>query len=253
MPYQRTLFTLYFFTAFFFYELKAQTKIGDNPSSINSAVILELESKKKGFLMPRMNSNQMNSIVTPPVGLQVFNTDSSCVCFYSNSGWKSLCASKSDTNAWSLSGNSTTTSNQFLGTKNNSSLRVRTNNEERMVVDSIGNVGIGTKTPTSNLQINGSFSTTIQEINSNYSLTSLDHIIAVNAQNSDIYVNMPSAIGIKGRQYVFKKVDESDHQIVIKASSGQKIDADILLKISIPWQTKTLISNGKNWLVISNQ
>ncbi|MEO7141779.1 MAG: hypothetical protein ABIY51_16010, partial [Ferruginibacter sp.] len=45
--------------------------------------------------------------------------------------------------AWSLTGNSVTAGSHFLGSANNVSLRMRTNNIERMVVDSVGNVGIG--------------------------------------------------------------------------------------------------------------
>jgi hypothetical protein len=48
------------------------------------------------------------------------------------------------TNAWNITGNSGTTSANFLGTTSNASLRFRTNNVETMIIDSTGNVGIGT-------------------------------------------------------------------------------------------------------------
>ncbi|MDN3656660.1 hypothetical protein QWZ08_13530 [Ferruginibacter paludis] len=54
--------------------------------------------------------------------------------------------------AWSLTGNAVTAGSQFLGSTNNVSLRMRTNNVERMVVDSFGKVGIGTTSPTTLLQ-----------------------------------------------------------------------------------------------------
>ncbi len=51
----------------------------------------------------------------------------------------------SSSNAWSLVGNSNITSGtNFLGTTNNASLKIRTNNTQRMIIDSLGNVGIGT-------------------------------------------------------------------------------------------------------------
>ncbi len=55
---------------------------------------------------------------------------------------------------WSLSGNAATTAN-FLGTTSNVSLRVRTNNVQRMIVDSLGRVGIGTPTPVNILTVKG--------------------------------------------------------------------------------------------------
>jgi hypothetical protein len=55
--------------------------------------------------------------------------------------------------AWALAGNSVTAGSQFLGSINTVSLRMRTNNIERMVVDSIGNVGIGVTGPSYKLQV----------------------------------------------------------------------------------------------------
>ena len=52
-------------------------------------------------------------------------------------------ATNPGTTAWSLTGNSVTAGSQFLGSTNNVSLRMRTNNVERMMIDSVGNVGIG--------------------------------------------------------------------------------------------------------------
>lgn len=55
---------------------------------------------------------------------------------------------------WSLNGNAGTSfASNFLGTTDNRSLRIRTNNTEKMVVDSLGRVGIGTKSPTAMLHI----------------------------------------------------------------------------------------------------
>ncbi|MDW8272569.1 MAG: hypothetical protein RML15_09205, partial [Bacteroidota bacterium] len=58
--------------------------------------------------------------------------------------------------AWSLTGNSATNpSTNFLGTTDNQPLVIRTNNVERLRVLSSGNVGIGTSTPLSALDIAG--------------------------------------------------------------------------------------------------
>jgi hypothetical protein len=44
---------------------------------------------------------------------------------------------------WSRSGNAATAGSNFLGTTTNVSMRIRTNNVERMVIDSVGSVAIG--------------------------------------------------------------------------------------------------------------
>jgi hypothetical protein len=48
-------------------------KIGNNPTTINSSAVLELESTNKGLLMPRMTTDQRNAITNPATGLVIFN------------------------------------------------------------------------------------------------------------------------------------------------------------------------------------
>ncbi len=57
-------------------------------------------------------------------------------------------------NAWNTTGNTGTASaTNFLGTADNVSMRLRTNSIERMVVDSMGHVGIGVTAPSNNLSV----------------------------------------------------------------------------------------------------
>ena len=56
---------------------------------------------------------------------------------------------------WSLTGN-TVTGTSFLGTTNNFSLRLKTNNLQRMIVDSLGRVGIGIVAPKQLLTVQSS-------------------------------------------------------------------------------------------------
>lgn len=58
----------------------AQLKIGDNPTSINSSAILEIESTNKGLLLPRMTTTQRDaSIKTPAAGLLIYNTSTNAL------------------------------------------------------------------------------------------------------------------------------------------------------------------------------
>lgn len=60
-----------------------------NPSS---AAILDLSSTNKGFLPPRMNTNERNAISSPPEGLMIFNTTTKCMENWDNSKWVSKCS-----------------------------------------------------------------------------------------------------------------------------------------------------------------
>lgn len=71
----------------------AQVAIGTN--EIEESAILQLESKEKGFLLPRMTNEERLKIDKPAVGLQIFvtdfgGTDKGMILFYDGSEWKAF-------------------------------------------------------------------------------------------------------------------------------------------------------------------
>lgn len=88
---RRLVFYLIFFGAII--PAFSQVKVGENPSSIHSNSILELESLDKVLVISRMTNAQMSAI-QPLRGALVFNTDENCVFMYDGSTWRSLCASE---------------------------------------------------------------------------------------------------------------------------------------------------------------
>ena len=74
--------------------LIAQVAIGTtNP---DESSILDITSETQGVLLPRMTTNQMNSIATPAKGLTIFNTQTNTYYFYDGSAWTDLGAAKRD-------------------------------------------------------------------------------------------------------------------------------------------------------------
>jgi hypothetical protein len=124
---------------------------------------------------------------------------------------------------------------------------------ELMRIDATGNVGVATAAPTSTLQVNGSFSTALTIKTAAYTATSADHIIIGNATTAAFTVTLPTAIGIAGRQYIVKKTDATANAITVATTAAQTIDGASTVTVSIQWQTKTFVSDGTNWLIISNQ
>jgi len=56
----------------------------------DSSAILELADSTRGFLLPRLSTNQRNNITNPAIGLQVYNTTTQCLEMFMNSGWRNV-------------------------------------------------------------------------------------------------------------------------------------------------------------------
>lgn len=89
-------------------------------------------------------------------GAIAVDTSNHRLYFYSGGSWRySTASTGGGFSGWSLSGNSINADTDFIGTTNNTSMRFRTNNTVRMVLDSNGNVGIGTSSPSRLFDVNG--------------------------------------------------------------------------------------------------
>lgn len=68
----------------------AQIKIGDSPSIINDASLLELESNSKVLVITKVTNDEMLAI-TPLTGGMVYNSDENCIYYFNGANWVSLC------------------------------------------------------------------------------------------------------------------------------------------------------------------
>lgn len=69
----------------------AQVKIGNNPTTLTANAELEIESTTKGFLPPRLTTEQRDAIVSPEEGLTIYNTTTKCLNWYNGTAWFSPC------------------------------------------------------------------------------------------------------------------------------------------------------------------
>jgi len=140
----RTAVILFSFTFLTTKSFAQTVVVTDNSAYVTgqASSVLDVYSVSKGFLAPRMTTAQRIAISSPAEGLLVYQTDGvKGFYFYTNGAWTPLAAGGA---SWSLTGNSGTSyPTNFLGTTDLKSLRFQTNSVQGMILDSLGNVGIG--------------------------------------------------------------------------------------------------------------
>ena len=94
--------------------------------------------------------------------------------------------------SWSLTGNSgTSSSTNYVGTSDNTTLNFRTNNTQRMTIDNSGKVGIGVSAPAEKLEIDGKvrFGTTSKATMDAWTDGTHTNVVFSNATYGSTYVN----------------------------------------------------------------
>jgi len=123
----------------------ATGSVGIGTTSPTASALLEVRSMLKGVLIPRMTMAQRDAIISPVVGLLIYQTNAiPGFYYYSGSAWIAVAS----TTSWSLTGNSTTNpATNFVGTADAKPLIFKTNMAEAMRILSTGNIGIGNPAP----------------------------------------------------------------------------------------------------------
>jgi hypothetical protein len=81
---RKSIFT--FITLAFLGLSQTHAQVGIGTTAPNASSILDLDANNKGFLPPRMNTNERDAISNPADGLVIFNTTTGSLNYY-NAGW----------------------------------------------------------------------------------------------------------------------------------------------------------------------
>ena len=118
---------------------------------------LDISYTNKGLLVPRVAltaTNAAGPITSPAISLLIYNTATAGTApnnvvpgyyYWNGVAWTALSTGTQTANsAWATTGNTGINyKTNFLGTTDNQSLRFRTNNAQRFLLDSLGNAAIG--------------------------------------------------------------------------------------------------------------
>ena len=131
--------------------LLAQTKIGDNTLTIDSASILELESTSRGFLPSRLSTAQRDAQTEWDEGHIIYNTTDNCLQIYNGSSWDCFAQGVIiDSTIYKYDG--TLTADRTVSMDGN---QLTFDGSGDVVITDAGFVGIGDPTPDAKLDVEG--------------------------------------------------------------------------------------------------
>ena len=141
----------------------------------------------------------------------------------------------------------------YIPASASTNLQLKNNGTDRVTIQNDGDVGIGTTTPASTLDIQGSLGLAV--LNNTTPLTdiTLDNTHNVVLCNNGPYeVDLPPAASNTGRIYYIKNIDTDGDDITVDGNGTETIDGSATYLLEEYNQTITIISDGTNWLVIAN-
>lgn len=112
-------------------------------------------------------------------------------------------------------------------------------------------VGIGTITPLSTFEVNGSVGQTVTTVATDLTLDASHRIIICNNGSTARTITLPTAVGIKGRTYTIKRDDTSTANITIATTSSEIIDGETTYALTDAKESVTVISDGADWKKVS--
>ena len=138
----------------------------------------------------------------------------------------------------------------YIPASGSTDLRINNNGSDHVTIQNDGDVGIGTTSPVSTLDVNGSVGYAVTNITS---ATTLDNTHNVVLCNTGAYtVTLPAAASNTGRIYYIKNIDTDGDDITIDGNGAETIDGSATYVLDTYLRNIKIISDGSNWHVISD-
>lgn len=113
----------------------------------------------------------------------------------------------------------------------------------------VAQVGIGTSTPLSTLDIQGSMGLKVTTLTASATLNETHNVVLCN--NGPYTVTLPASASNTGRVYYLKNIDADGDYFIINGNGSETIDGQSSYSLELYNQTIRLISDGFNWHKLS--
>lgn len=89
-------------------------------------------------------------------------------------------------------------------------------------------------------------------VTTTYAVKVSDYTIRGDATGGAFSGTLPTAVGVAGKRYIFKKIDSSGNAFTVATTSSQTIDGSTTKVLATQWATVALESDGANWIIVGN-
>ena len=200
------------------YNSHTMAQVGIGTTEPDPSSMLDIQSVVKGLLIPRMTTVERNNISNPAEGLMVYQTDNTPGFYYFNgNNWSTIAVN------WTVDGDNMYNANS-------------------------GNVGVGTATPASTLDIQGSLGYQVTTITAATTLDNTHNVVL--CAGGGYIVTLPPAAANTGRTYYIKNINSDGSTIFIDGHGIQTIDGNIGYALDAYQAVVRIASDGANWYVI---
>ncbi|MEP7377220.1 MAG: tail fiber domain-containing protein [Chitinophagaceae bacterium] len=119
-------------------------------------------------------------------------------------------------------------------------------------VNAVAQLGVGTTSPNSTLDVRGSLSTNYRSFTANTTAGATDNLLVFTG-SAAATITLPTAVGVTGRNYLIKNASTTGPTplVTIATTSSQTIDGIASWLLDETNESVWLISNGTNWHVAS--